>query len=71
MSLEIERLSKRFNGIPAVGLTIGSVLGFGLDRLMRATMLGVTHDAPLILFCMPLVLAEAVAIAVYIPARVA
>ena len=127
MALEIERLSKRFNGIPAVddvsfviqggeilgyvgpngagkslnagarlepamlltlhlspnvamfcrdglrraaaGLAIGFVLGFGLERLLRAAMLGVTDDVPLVLFCMPLVLAGAVGLAIYIPAR--
>ncbi len=53
----------------AVGLAIGLVLGFGLERLMRATMLGVAGDAELILFWTPLLLAGAVAIAVYIPAR--
>ena len=36
---------------------------------MRASMLGVTDRAPLVLLSLPLLLAAAVALAVYIPAR--
>jgi putative ABC transport system permease protein len=59
-----------FDGLrkAAVGLLIGFFLALGLERIMRATLLGVT-GAPLLLLCLPLVLAAAVAIAVYIPAR--
>jgi ABC-type antimicrobial peptide transport system permease subunit len=36
---------------------------------MRATIFGVTDGASLALWCLPLVLAAAVALAIYLPAR--
>jgi putative ABC transport system permease protein len=54
----------------AIGLAIGFILAFGLVRWMRATLFGVT-DAGAILWGLPLALAGAVALAIYIPARAA
>jgi putative ABC transport system permease protein len=52
----------------AIGLATGFVSALGLTRLMHATIIGV-DDASLLLWCMPLALAGAVALAIYIPAR--
>jgi predicted permease len=55
--------------VAATGLATGFVLAFGLARVMRATIFGVTDGESLALWCLPLVLATAVALAIYLPAR--
>ena len=52
-----------------IGLATGFLAALGLSRLLRATIFGVTDERRAVLWCMPLVLAAAVALAIYLPAR--
>jgi putative ABC transport system permease protein len=52
-----------------VGLGVGLVPAYGLARLMRATVFGVNAVGPAVLLTIPLALAGAAALAIYIPAR--
>jgi ABC-type antimicrobial peptide transport system permease subunit len=47
----------------------GLIPAYGLARLMRATVFGVSAVGPLVLLAIPLVLAVAAALAIYIPAQ--
>ena len=51
------------------GLGVGLIPAYGLARLMRATVFGVNAVGPEVLLGIPLVLASAAALAIYIPAR--
>ena len=52
----------------AIGLAIGLLLTFGLARIMQSTITGI-DAASFALWSMPLALAAAVALAIYLPAR--
>jgi putative ABC transport system permease protein len=51
------------------GLGIGLIPAYGLARLMRATVFGVSAVGPGVFVGIPLVLAGAAVLAIYIPAR--
>jgi putative ABC transport system permease protein len=51
------------------GLLIGLIPAYGLARLMRAAVFGVSGVGPGVLVAIPLALAGAAALAIYIPAR--
>jgi putative ABC transport system permease protein len=51
------------------GLVAGLIPAYGLARLMRASVFGVSAVGPAVLAGIPLVLAAAAAVAIYIPAR--
>jgi putative ABC transport system permease protein len=51
------------------GLAVGMVPAYGLARLMRATVFGVSAVGPAVFLWIPLALAGAAALAIYIPAR--
>ena len=51
------------------GLAIGLIPAYGLARLMRATVFGVSAVSPGVFLGIPLALAGAAALAIYIPAR--
>jgi putative ABC transport system permease protein len=53
----------------AAGLAVGMVPAYGLARLMRATVFGVSAVGPAVFLWIPLALAGAAALAIYIPAR--
>lgn len=56
--------------LPAsAGLVIGLIPAYGLARLMRAMVFGVSAVSPAVFLGIPLVLAGAAALAIYIPAR--
>ena len=52
-----------------VGLAVGLLPAYGLARLMRATVFGVSAVGPEAFLAIPLALAAAAALAIYIPAR--
>jgi putative ABC transport system permease protein len=52
-----------------VGLAVGLIPAYGLARLMRATVFGVSAVGPAVFLWIPLALAAAAALAIYIPAR--
>ena len=52
-----------------VGLAVGLIPAYGLARLMRATVFGVSAVGPGVFLGIPLALAGAAALAIYIPAR--
>jgi len=52
-----------------VGLGVGLIPAYGLARLMRATVFGVSAVGPAVFLWIPLALAVAAALAIYIPAR--
>ena len=52
-----------------VGLGVGLIPAYGLARLMRATVFGVSAVGPGVFVGIPLALAGAAALAIYIPAR--
>jgi ABC-type antimicrobial peptide transport system permease subunit len=51
------------------GLAVGLIPAYGLARLMRATVFGVSAVGPDVFLWIPLALAGAAALAIYIPAR--
>jgi putative ABC transport system permease protein len=51
------------------GLVVGLIPAYGLARLMRAAVFGVSAVGPAVFAGIPLVLAAAAAVAIYIPAR--
>ena len=51
------------------GLAIGIIPAYGLARLMRAAVFGVSAVSPAVFVGIPLVLAAGAAIAIYVPAR--
>ena len=53
----------------AVGMLIGAIPAFGLARLMRAFVWGVSLRDPATLVAIPLALLAAAALAIYVPAR--
>lgn len=53
----------------AAGLVVGLLPAYGLARLMRATVFGVSAVGPAVFLWIPLALAAATALAIYIPAR--
>jgi putative ABC transport system permease protein len=53
----------------AIGLLIGAIPAYGLARLMRATVWGVTLRDPATFVAIPLGLLAAAALAIYFPAR--
>jgi putative ABC transport system permease protein len=53
----------------AMGLLLGSIPAYGLARLMRATVWGVTLRDPATFVAIPLGLMAAAALAIYFPAR--
>jgi hypothetical protein len=53
----------------SVGLAAGLIPAYGLARLMKAVVFGVSAVGPAVLMGIPLALAGAAALAIYIPAR--
>jgi predicted permease len=53
----------------SVGLAAGLIPAYGLARLMKAVVFGVSSVGPAVLVGIPLALAGAAALAIYIPAR--
>jgi len=53
----------------SVGLAAGLIPAYGLARLMKAVVFGVSSVGPAVLMGIPLALAGAAALAIYIPAR--
>jgi putative ABC transport system permease protein len=51
-----------------IGLAVGSIPAYGLARWMRAAVFGVSGVGPAV-FAIPLLLAAAAAVAIYVPAR--
>jgi putative ABC transport system permease protein len=51
------------------GLVVGLIPAYGLARLMRAVVFGTNEVGPAVFAGIPLVLAAAAAVAIYIPAR--
>jgi putative ABC transport system permease protein len=51
------------------GLAVGLIPAYALARLMRATVFGVSAVGPGVFVGIPLALAGAAALAIYIPAR--
>jgi ABC-type antimicrobial peptide transport system permease subunit len=62
-------LVRRGMAAAGAGLAIGLIPAYGLARLMRAAVFGVGATGPGVLLGIPLVLAGAAALAIYIPAR--
>jgi putative ABC transport system permease protein len=62
-------LFRRGMAAAGAGLAIGLIPAYGLARLMRAAVFGVGVVGPAVLLGIPLVLAGAAALAIYIPAR--
>lgn len=62
-------LFRRGMATALAGLAVGLVPAYGLARLMRAAVFGVSAVSPAVFIGVPLVLAGAAALAIYIPAR--